>query len=121
MLAITSEIADEHSVVGMKSKRPKGALEPLIRQIKSEDPAERTKAARALGDSKKTEGVAFLVIALQDKNRHVRRAASAALENVRSEEAVVPLCTALKDTDWFVRWNAALALGQIGDKGWRTL
>jgi HEAT repeat protein len=74
-------------------------LESLVRQLKSNDPAVRIKAATTLGNSGERGAVSFLVRALVDENRHVRRAASAGLGQVWTNEAVTPLCTALNDAD----------------------
>ncbi len=74
-------------------------IESLVRQLKSNDPAVRTKAAATLGNSGEKSAVSFLAGALVDENRHVRRAASAGLGQVWTDEAVTPLCTALNDSD----------------------
>ena len=54
-------------------------LDSLVQQLKSDDPAVRTKAAAAIGNSSEKSAVSFLLRALVDENRHVRRAASAGL------------------------------------------
>ncbi|MCI0397430.1 MAG: HEAT repeat domain-containing protein, partial [Chloroflexi bacterium] len=61
--------------------------------------------------------VASLLSALQDKDRHTRRAAAEALGEIGDAAAVASLLSALQDKDENVRWAAAGALGQIGDAG----
>jgi HEAT repeat protein len=57
-------------------------LNSLVQELKSNDPAVRTKAAATLGNSGEKSAVSFLVRALVDENRHVRRAASVGLGQV---------------------------------------
>jgi HEAT repeat protein len=56
-----------------------------------------------------------LIVALKDRDMHVRMVAATALGNICDARALNPLLIALDDTDEGVRWRAADALGKLGD------
>lgn len=114
-----------------------------LRQLKADDWRAREGAVRKLGEMRDARAIDSLVVALKDKNTHVRNAAENALvqigqpsvrhlvaalkkhPEVRSlakealvkigSSAVTPLGLALFEKDLAVRETAAAALGKIGD------
>jgi HEAT repeat protein len=85
----------------------------LIHALRYDDFEVQTRAAQALG-SLGSEGINKLILALQDKNKHVRLGIIEALSVIRDQRAVPMLSELLNDTSSEVRWETAIALGEIG-------
>ncbi|MEW6381536.1 MAG: HEAT repeat domain-containing protein [bacterium] len=96
---------------------PVNAVEPLIADLKDQDPQVREDAAEALGKIKNVRAVEPLIAALKDESPKVRENAAEALGRIRDAGAVNSLIVALQDEDRNVREEAAEALGRIGKAG----
>lgn len=101
----------------VKPLDPQEALEKHLYNLNHEDPALRSKAARALGQLKNPEAFPHLINALKDEEVRVRWAAvhglgdlKGSLGNFEHPEALKSLINALKDEDKEVRSSAAVQL-----------
>lgn len=97
----------------------------LMKQLKSDDAAERRAAAKALeeGGAESRAAVPALVKALKDRDTFVRRFAAQALGAIGpdAQRAVSALATTLNDSHKEVQEAAARALGKLGPAGVETL
>jgi len=89
-----------------------------LRQLKSDDPNKRRRAAKKLGEVKDLQAVEPLVTALKDEYITVQLEAVRALGQIGDARAVEPLVAALKkmDIDIVILDAAAEALIKIGDR-----
>ncbi len=88
-----------------------------IKHLKSQNPRQRSQAARELGELGAKAGVAELIEALdEDVNTYVRSAAAESLGRIGAPEAIFSLMDALHDPSSFVRRAAAISLGQMRAK-----
>ncbi len=87
----------------------------LARDLESEYPETRAKAAAELGRLGDDAAVPRLARTLGDPEPRVRRAAAMALGSLRQRKATLALVKALADSDMNVRAAAAYALGEIRD------
>jgi len=85
----------------------------LIHALRYNDFEVQTNAAQALG-TLGSEAINELILALKDKNKHVRLGIIEALSVIRDQRAVPMLTELLNDTSSEVRWETAIALGEIG-------
>ncbi len=85
-----------------------------LKQLKADDWRARESAAKKLGDFTDARSIDPLVLALRDKNSHVRNAAQGALVRI-GNPAIRSLVIALKDTDSDARHAAQDALIRIGN------
>jgi HEAT repeat protein len=85
-----------------------------LRQLKADDWQTRESAAKKLADLNDLQSIEPLVIALHDKNSHVRQAVEGALVKIGTP-AIKALVTALKDRNSDVRHTAQSALIRIGN------
>ena len=94
------------------------AVGPLIKVLKNEhkDWYIREEAALALAGMGNSRAVEFLIEALSDEDRDVRKGAARTLGLIKDKKAVDHLIEALKDEDWYVRAEATEALGLIEDE-----
>jgi HEAT repeat protein len=97
----------------------------LVKQLKSDDAAERRAAAKALedGGAESRAAVPALVKALKDRDTFVRRFAAQALGAIGTDaQRAVPALTAtLNDSHKEVQEAVARALGKLGPAGVDTL
>jgi HEAT repeat protein len=97
----------------------------LVKQLKSDDTAERRAAAKALedGGAESRAAVPALVKALKDRDTFVRRFAAQALGAIGTDaQRAVPALTAtLNDSHKEVQEAATRALGKLGPAGVETL
>ena len=101
--------------------RPVAAAPWLIKQLASETPDVRARAAHALGSIGDPNLASHLLAALEDPEWPVRAMAAKALGQMRVAQAIRQLSHALRDSQWWVRHNAALALRAIGPRGLNEL
>jgi HEAT repeat protein len=88
-------------------------IRTLIQALRYNDFEVQTSAAQALG-TLGSEAIKELILALKDKNKHVRLGIIEALSVIRDQRAVPMLIELLNDTSSEVRWETAIALGEIG-------
>lgn len=86
----------------------------IVRQLRSEDPDTRRRAAARLGEKKGRRALQPLTIALKDSEPSVRAVAAWALGQCGGPEAREPLAQALTDPNSEVRSKVATALGWLG-------
>ncbi|WP_255332370.1 HEAT repeat domain-containing protein [Methanocalculus taiwanensis] len=78
----------------------------------AESPEEKIAALRDMGSSDREQAIPFLIGALRDDNKEVRKAATEILGSA-GESAIAPLAALLRDEWWVVRYRACEALGMI--------
>ena len=96
---------------GVKDLRGTESLAALLAQTE-ERPEVRGNAALALGLMKAEQGLAPLLVAIEDRVPLVRASAASALGRFPRPRVVPPLTAALRDDDRRVRLKAAGSLGQ---------
>ena len=94
-------------------KKDPSAIEPLIASLGDRDYS-IDGAAEALANIGKP-AVDPLMVALNNKDKDVRRGAVEALRKIKDPRAIEPLIAVLKDEDKYVRFEAAVALSDIKD------
>src|SRR5438874_12053312 len=92
-----------------------------LRQIRSDDPRKRVRAARKLAGNRDPRAIAALVGVLYDADIEVRRAAATSLGECGDPSAVDPLVAVVWDRCSFIQWEASGALARIGLPGVRRL
>lgn len=99
----------------MKIGKP--AVNPLIYDLKNDDPLVKRHAVQALGAIEDPRAVEPLIEVLNDKDPLIQRQAVKALGRIKDPRAVEPLIGVLEDEDRkpHVRMSAAEALGRLGD------
>jgi len=92
------------------------SLESLIGELQRGEPAQRWRAALALGDFKNEQALAPVIGALEgDDAPEVRQAAISALEDLGGQQAIAALAAAVSgDSDDSVRLSAVEALAKLG-------
>lgn len=90
-------------------------LEKIIGMMRDNDPKNRQRATKLLGNTQDNRVVQPLIEALGDENVEVRRQAADALGTLGVKEAVMPLIKSMNDPDDFVRGIVTWALGKIKD------
>jgi len=93
------------------------AVQPLIKQLKTEDLELRREIIHALKRIADTQSTLLLNdILLNDENPYVRYDAAGALGEIKDGDSIYPLITALKnDKKWIVKAGCAEALGKLCD------
>ncbi|MEI6044097.1 MAG: HEAT repeat domain-containing protein [Chloroflexota bacterium] len=97
------------------SNRVESKLESLIKTLKEGSWEERLAAATTLGNFGES-ALPLLLVALRDKEAHMRYDITLVLGKMGSIRAVEPLLERLQDEDYSVRQVAAQSLGEIGDR-----
>jgi HEAT repeat protein len=94
----------------------RGALDSLIGELQRGEPAQRWRAALALGEFKNEQALAPGIGALEgDDAPEVRQAAISALEDLGGQQAIAALAAAVSgDSDDSVRLSAVEALARLG-------
>ena len=99
--------------------REKDWAEELVmywcRRVTAGNDDERKVAARFLGDLKDQRAVQGLLVAIEDRDRNVRREAIQSLGNMRDMRVAGVLRDVVVGEDRYVRGAAARALGQLRD------
>jgi HEAT repeat protein len=92
------------------------SLDSLIGELQTGEPAQRWRAALALGDFKNEQALAPVMEALEgDDAPEVRQAAISALEDLGGQQAIAALAAAVSgDSDDSVRLSAVRALAKLG-------
>jgi len=119
-----SRLADDEkllaglAITALMRLRSAFSVEPLARQLKSNDAELRALAANALARLRQPIGAAVpaLIDALNDGGADVRANAARALGVSKDSRAVEPLLKALHDESEHAQVNAARALAAIGDR-----
>ena len=93
-----------------------GSLDSLIGELQRGEPAQRWRAALALGEFKNEQALAPVIGALEgDDAPEVRQAAISALEDLGGHKAIAALAAAVSgDSDDSVRLSAVEALARLG-------
>lgn len=78
----------------------------------AESPEEKIAALRNLGSPDREQVIPFLIGALRDENKEVRRVSTEILSTA-GESAIAPLAALLRDEWWVVRYRACEALGMM--------
>ena len=94
------------------------AVEPLIKELKSNDRWIRRSAAKALAsinDPRIIQPLMSHLLEASESDPEVRKSAADALARMKPLEAIEPLAQALRDTSLGVRLLAGYALGRIGE------
>jgi HEAT repeat protein len=84
-----------------------------IANLKSPNVSTRVKAAKALGESKRPEGIPALTEAMRDPELKVRKQTVVSLRGFNSTDAIDGLLLGLRDEDKHVRNEAMIALLEI--------
>jgi len=92
------------------------AGQPLLKALRSENPAVRSSAAYGLRGTMGTDKIGPLVSALEDENPTVRANAVESLGISSNDEVIPHLIECLHDTDPAVREKTVQALGFFNDK-----
>lgn len=92
---------------------PQDSFEDQVANLKSPTPRTRQRAARALGESRRSAAVAPLSALVRDPEPKVRLEVVLALRELRDLGAVPALVTSLQDGDPKIRENAIGALVEI--------
>lgn len=94
----------------------RGSLDSLIGELQRGEPAQRSRAALALGEVKNEQALAPVIEVLEgDDAPEVRQAAISALEDLGGQQAIAALAAAVADdSDDFVRLSAVKALAKLG-------
>jgi HEAT repeat protein len=92
------------------------SLDSLIGELQRGEPAQRSRAALALGEFKNKQALAPVMGALEgDDAPEVRQAAISALEDLGGQQAIAALAAAVSgDSDDLVRLSAVEALAKLG-------
>lgn len=78
----------------------------------AESPEEKSAALRDLDAMDRERAIPFLIGALRDESKDIRKAATEILSNA-GESAIAPLAALLRDEWWVVRYRACEALGMM--------
>jgi HEAT repeat protein len=98
------------------NKLEKDGMEGLVMSLlESPDPHIRRHSAYLLGSSMNPDAIPFLLVALKDADKAVRKQAAHGLAAI-GKEAALPLISLLRDHVWQTRYRAAEALGDIRDE-----
>ena len=94
-------------------------IDDFVKQLSSPDPAKRLQAVKALGSSKDTKAVEYLIKALADSDVRVHAKAVQALGDMRATESTQVLLQqlVLRTTDSNMKQLIIVSLGKIGDQG----
>ena len=94
-------------------------IDDFVKQLSSPDPAKRLQAVKALGSSKDTKAVEYLIKALADSDVRVRAKAVQVLGDMRATESTQILLQqlVLRTTDSNMKQLIIVSLGKIGDQG----
>jgi cyclophilin family peptidyl-prolyl cis-trans isomerase/HEAT repeat protein len=105
------------TITALMRVRSVSAVEPLTRQLKSDDADLRAQAANALSRVRQpiASAVPALLEALNDRDHNVRANAARALGVSKDAQAVEPLLKLLSDKSEQVQVSAIRALAAIGD------
>lgn len=106
------------TITALMRVRSVSAVEPLTRQLKSDDADIRAQAANALARIRQpiASAVPALLEALNDRDHNVRANAARALGVSKDAQAVEPLLKLLGDKNEQAQVSAIRALAAIGDK-----
>ena len=94
-----------------------GAVQPLIKLLKSPSVSVRINSAHALGEIGNPEAIAPLVELANDPEWEVRNKVVKAIGQLHADEEIPTLSNALEDPSWWVRFSAAQALHSLGQSG----
>jgi HEAT repeat protein len=92
-------------------------LEDFVKKLDSPDPEVRLEGVKALGDTKETKAITYLIQALGDPDVRVKAKAIDLLAGLRADDATPVLVQYLflRSTDPHLKGRIVAALGKIGD------